>query len=445
MSQVSELDTAPETIEATLNYISNNGEKIFTETASPGGVDVRTGGTPDPHRMTIRNGRRDQGLRARPRRLPLRAPRHQGRATSSTRPRCAAVYYAEMEALVKAESGAKRVVVFDHTLRTADDELREKQEDPRGGAPRAQRLHRMVGAAARARHPAATRPTICLRRRFAIIQVWRPIRHPVETFPLAICDARSLAVDDMVIAERRYPNRVGQTYAITYNPAHRWYWFPRMRRDEALVFKVFEFAEGRPRALDRAHRLRGSDLAAARAAAREHRDPHAGVFLTSRIRMHDTPDQVHWHEPKAGENAGLGTFKRPPMPYDRFMEAEGVPVYRGIGVRRVQDLPLAPWKRLGGRGSYIQLYGTEGLWGCYVVEIPAAGALNVERHLYEKVVLVVEGRGTHRSVAGRPEQAPRLRVAEGLAVHHPAQRAPSHRSTPPVRRRCCCAAPRRRT
>src|ERR1051325_8801254 len=110
--------------------------------------------------------------------------------------------------------------------------------------------------------------------------------------------------------------------------------------------------------------------------------------------MHDTPDQVHWHEPKAGENAGLGTFKRPQMPYDRFMEAEGVPVYRGIGVRRVQDLPLAPWRRLGGRGSYIQLYGTEGLWGCYVVEVPAAGALNEERHIYEKVVLVVEGRGS---------------------------------------------------
>ena len=110
--------------------------------------------------------------------------------------------------------------------------------------------------------------------------------------------------------------------------------------------------------------------------------------------MHDTPDQSHWHEPKAGENAGFGTFKRKPLPYDVFMEAEGVPVYRGIGVRRVQDLPMAPWKRLGGRGSYIQLYGTEGLWGCYVVEIPAAGALNVERHLYEKVVLVVEGRGS---------------------------------------------------
>jgi quercetin dioxygenase-like cupin family protein len=76
------------------------------------------------------------------------------------------------------------------------------------------------------------------------------------------------------------------------------------------------------------------------------------------------------------------------------MEEEGVPVYRGIGVKRVHDLPMKPWARLGGKGSYIQLYGTEGLWGSYVVEVPAGGALKVEKHLYEKVVYVAEGRGS---------------------------------------------------
>ena len=109
---------------------------------------------------------------------------------------------------------------------------------------------------------------------------------------------------------------------------------------------------------------------------------------------HDEPGRSHWHEPTRGENAGYGQFKRPRMPYDQFMAAEGVPVYRGIGVRRVQDLPMQPWQRLGGRGSYIQLYGTEGLWGMYVVEIPARGALHAEHHLYEKQVLVVDGRGS---------------------------------------------------
>ena len=103
---------------------------------------------------------------------------------------------------------------------------------------------------------------------------------------------------------------------------------------------------------------------------------------------------THWHEPKAGENAGHGKFKRPAMPYDRFMEAEGIPVYRSIGCRTVLDLPMAPWKRLGGRGTYIQLFGTEGLWGMYVVEVPAGGALNIERHVYEKMCLVIEGRGS---------------------------------------------------
>lgn len=109
---------------------------------------------------------------------------------------------------------------------------------------------------------------------------------------------------------------------------------------------------------------------------------------------HDEPEQSHWHEPKAGENAGLGKFDRPKLPYDRFMEDEGIPIYRGIGVKDAKQLPMKPWARLGGRGSYIQLYGTEGLWGSYVVEIPAGGALNVDRHLYEKNVCVLSGRGS---------------------------------------------------
>ena len=102
----------------------------------------------------------------------------------------------------------------------------------------------------------------------------------------------------------------------------------------------------------------------------------------------------HWHEPKSGENAGFGKFSRAAMPYDRFMQDEGVPCFRGIGVRRVQDLPMTAWKRLGGKGTYIQLYGTEGLWGMYVIEVPAGGALNIERHVYEKQVFVIDGRGS---------------------------------------------------
>jgi mannose-6-phosphate isomerase-like protein (cupin superfamily) len=82
------------------------------------------------------------------------------------------------------------------------------------------------------------------------------------------------------------------------------------------------------------------------------------------------------------------------MPYDVFMEEQEMPIVRDFGVSKVQNLPLKPWKRMGGRGTFIQLFGTEGLWGCYVVEVPGSGSLNVERHLYEEQYLVVEGRGS---------------------------------------------------
>ncbi len=109
--------------------------------------------------------------------------------------------------------------------------------------------------------------------------------------------------------------------------------------------------------------------------------------------MHEVTSD-HWHEPEGLKNAGYGAWKRPNTPYDDYMEEQGVPIFRGIGVRRVQDMPLKPWARMGGRGTFIQLYGTEGKWGCYVVEVPAAGALNPEKHMYEEIMVVVEGRGT---------------------------------------------------
>ncbi len=105
--------------------------------------------------------------------------------------------------------------------------------------------------------------------------------------------------------------------------------------------------------------------------------------------------KAEWKEPSGQEKkAGFGHFKKLPTAYDTFMEEEGIPVFRGLGIRNVRNLELQPWKRLGGRGSYIQLYGTEGKWGCYVVEVPSAGELNPEKHMFEKIYMVIEGRGS---------------------------------------------------
>jgi len=247
VDQVLEREVAPDVVEATLNYIVDDGTKIFTETAAPGKTDVRTGGKPDPRRVTIRNGRPHAGE------LTLEGNgfhfvRHDTAVTDFfDEAQVRDTYYAEMAALVKAESGASRVFVFDHTVRAADNALREARKI-REVVPRVHNDYTEWSGPQRVRDLLPDEADALLRRRFAIIQVWRPIRHPVETFPLAICDARSLSPENLVVSERRYPHRTGQTYAITYNAEHRWYSFPRMRRDEALVFKVYDsLSDGRAR------------------------------------------------------------------------------------------------------------------------------------------------------------------------------------------------------
>jgi len=220
---------------------------VFTYTGGPGSLDVRTGGKQDSHKVVMHNGRphvNEFNLEVDGFRFARHDTKMQNFLDEAEVKR---VYYPEMEALIKAESGAKRVVVFDHTLRTADDAFRE-QHKIREVVRRAHNDYTEWSGPQRVRDILPDEAEELLKRRFAIIQTWRPIRYPVETHPLAIADARSVSFDDFILSERRYPNRIGQTYAIAYNPKHKWYWLPRQAHEEALVFKVYDSAkDGRAR------------------------------------------------------------------------------------------------------------------------------------------------------------------------------------------------------
>jgi len=157
------------------------------------------------------------------------------------------VYYAEIEQLVKQTSGAKRVLVFDHTLRSADTAMRETKQIS-GPVRNAHNDYTEWSGPQRVRDLLPEEADELLKRRFAVVQVWRPIRHPVEREPLAIADARSIGTKELFPSSRVYPDRVGEVYHCAYNPQHRWYYFPRMLRDEAIVFKTFDSArDGRAR------------------------------------------------------------------------------------------------------------------------------------------------------------------------------------------------------
>jgi hypothetical protein len=155
-------------------------------------------------------------------------------------------YYPETEALLKAETGASKVLIFDHTIRTS-------HQRPRGvGLPREAvlRVHNdytLKSGPQRVRDLAPEKAEALLQKRFAIVNVWRPIAAPLQEFPLALGDAASLAPDDIIATDLIYPDRVGEIYYIAYNPAQRWFYFPQMGRDEVVLIKTFDSDPARAR------------------------------------------------------------------------------------------------------------------------------------------------------------------------------------------------------
>jgi hypothetical protein len=86
-----------------------------------------------------------------------------------------------------------------------------------------------------------------LRRRVQVINLWRPIRGPVRDAALAMCDAPSVDAEDLIPSDLIYPHRVGETYSVTFDPAHRWFYVSDMQPDEVLLKCYDSKVDGRAR------------------------------------------------------------------------------------------------------------------------------------------------------------------------------------------------------
>ncbi len=149
------------------------------------------------------------------------------------------VYFAEVEALVKRETGAAKVVVFDHTVRTGDRAVERGLRTPvqsvhndyteKSGPQRVRDLLPPDEAEER------------LKKRFAEYNVWRNIAHdPIEEMPLGFVDAESIAPRDLAVCDLVYADRTGEIYQGVYNADHQWHYFPAMTRDEAILIKCYD-------------------------------------------------------------------------------------------------------------------------------------------------------------------------------------------------------------
>jgi len=232
---------------AAIPYTVDTGEKLVNETFGPNNIHRRNSGSLELRSMTIRNGRPLANEFALDRNGFLLVEHRTAVKDFFDPQELAQVYYPEVEMLIKRAAGAARVLVFDHTLRSGDESEREARliREP---VQYAHNDYTEWSGPQRVRDLLPDEADQLLAGRFAIIQVWRAINRPIERDPLAVADAQSVPFGDLMISERRYPNRVGQTYRLRYSPAHRWFYFPHMQRDEALVFKVYDSAQdGRAR------------------------------------------------------------------------------------------------------------------------------------------------------------------------------------------------------
>lgn len=152
-------------------------------------------------------------------------------------------YYPEIEALLTHLTGAARVVIFDVTRRSDAGFGAKNPDGTRGPASRVHVDYTEKSGPQRVKDVLGENEAARLAREGAAIMqinVWRPIRGPVERSPLALADAASIEAKNLIATEQIFPNRVGEIYHLAYAPEARWYYAPRMTPDEVFLIKGWD-------------------------------------------------------------------------------------------------------------------------------------------------------------------------------------------------------------
>src|SRR5580658_2593760 len=230
-------------VEAVLNYTRENGIRPVNYTFDPPPGVPRSSGEIDARTVRIHDARKVPGLALDVSGFEVISHRGTLRdwASFQNAERVKAIDYPEVAAALKNHTGADKVLIFDHTLRdsTAVPGRQELREPVR-------RVHddQTFDSAPRrvARHLEPAETAWRLRRRFAIVNLWRPVGGAVLQSPLAVCDARTIERQDLLPSDLKYPDWTGETYSIAFNPRHRWYWYPRQTPSEATLLKIYDSA-----------------------------------------------------------------------------------------------------------------------------------------------------------------------------------------------------------
>jgi hypothetical protein len=225
-------------VEAELNYLGPMTERPRYY-AYETGPDTRSNMTHEPHRVRIHSLRPIQSIIDLDREGFELVEHRSAVRDFWNDDEVREVYYPEAERFIAEATGASRVFIFDHLQRRRVSGLADRTAGgPRQPATRVHVDHTARSGPQRVRDLMGDEAEELLKGRVQVINMWRPIRGPLLDAPLAACDARTVDPQDLVPSDLVYRERVGETYSVTWNPAHRWYYAPQMRTDEALLLKI---------------------------------------------------------------------------------------------------------------------------------------------------------------------------------------------------------------
>lgn len=155
-------------------------------------------------------------------------------------------YFDEIRTLLTREYGASNVAIFDATRRSDSGKGASNKDGNRGPASRIHVDYTAKSGPQRARDVLGAEEFERLLKsgaRIVQVNVWRPIRGPVQRSPLALADATSVAATDMIATDQVFPNRVGEIYHLSHSKDQRWYYVPEMTSDEVLLIKGWDSLE----------------------------------------------------------------------------------------------------------------------------------------------------------------------------------------------------------
>ena len=240
-------------VRASFNYTRDDGtvpEVYFYE--PPPGTVVHPPGT-DAHEMAITDGwsRADrfsldhEGFAFREFRHPFDRFEDDEAVRSQ--------FYESVAEFVRSSVGAKRVMVFDHTIRSKVNEQQQTAEHTTTQRAPVMIVHcdyTPVSGPLRVSQLLPGEAEGLLKRRVAFFNFWKPLKRRVEEKPLAMCEVTSATQDDMIKMSLRYRDRTGEIFVMRHSPAHRWWYFPDMTPENVILLKTYESeTDGRARFL----------------------------------------------------------------------------------------------------------------------------------------------------------------------------------------------------